>query len=83
MRVLFVSILFVVVSVATHAQSNNDLMISGGLDLIKTDFNDVFEKAQLGLEANYFVLRNFSAGAGVDVWTDIRLPLLWGHAGIR
>ena len=78
MRISFVSILFSVVAVATHAQSNNDLMISGGLDLIKTDLNNVFDKAQLGLEANYFVLRNFSAGAGIDVWTDQKTSFVMG-----
>ncbi|MBL7876952.1 MAG: hypothetical protein JNL53_14890 [Cyclobacteriaceae bacterium] len=72
------AILFVIICAVAQAQSNNDLMISGGLDLIKTDFNSAFKKAQLGLEANYFVVRHFSAGAGVDIWTDQKTSFVMG-----
>jgi hypothetical protein len=50
------------------AQSSNDIMVSGGFDLIKTDYNEAFGKVQIGFEANYFVIRHFSVGAGVDIW---------------
>jgi hypothetical protein len=68
----------VLISLTTQAQSSNDFMISGGLDLIKTDFNNPFDKAQIGLEANYFVVRNFSAGAGVEIWTDQKSSFVMG-----
>lgn len=68
----------VLISLTSQAQSSNDFMISGGLDLIKTDFNNPFDKAQIGLEANYFVVRNFSAGAGVDIWTDQKSSFVMG-----
>ena len=51
------------------AQSTNDFLISGGLDLIKTDNTKIFDKAQLGLEVNYFIQRRFAVGAGADLWT--------------
>jgi hypothetical protein len=68
----------ILISVSIQAQSSNDFMISSGLDLIKTDFNNPFEKAQIGLEANYFVVRNFSAGAGVEIWTDQKSSFVMG-----
>ena len=51
------------------AQSTNDIMIGGGLDFIKTDNREVFDKAQLGVEANYFVVRHFAVTVGAEVWT--------------
>ena len=51
------------------AQSTHDLLVSGALDIFKSDNTKVFEKAQIGVEANYFVLRNFAVGAGGEIWT--------------
>jgi len=66
---------------STHClfgQSTSDLMLSGGLDLIKTDTTGVFEKAQMGLEANYFVVRHFSVGLGGEIWTDQKSSFMMG-----
>lgn len=52
------------------AQSSNSIMISAGADVIKTDIDKPFEKAQIGIEANYFVVRHFAVGAGAELWTD-------------
>ena len=51
------------------AQSTHDLLVSGALDIFKSDNAKVFDKAQIGLEANYFLLRNFTVGTGVEIWT--------------
>ena len=53
-----------------YAQSTNDILLTGGLDLIKTDNPGVFEKAQIGIEANYFVVRHFAVGVGGEIWTE-------------
>jgi hypothetical protein len=52
-----------------HAQSTHDVVIGGGMDLIKTDNNALFKKAQFGFEANYFVVRHFAVGVGTEIWT--------------
>lgn len=52
------------------AQSSNDILVSGGFDLIKTDYSRVGSKLQFGSEANYFVVRHFAAGAGLELWTQ-------------
>ena len=53
----------------SRAQSTHDVMVGGGMDLIKTDNSALFKKAQLGFEANYFVVRHFAVGAGAEIWT--------------
>ena len=56
-------------SLAASAQSTHDFIVSAGQDLIKTDIDKPFDKAQFGIEGNYFVVRHFAVGAGVELWT--------------
>jgi hypothetical protein len=51
------------------AQSTHDVLLGGGFDLLKTDNKALFKKAQLGFEANYFVVRHFAVGVGAEIWT--------------
>jgi hypothetical protein len=74
----FVLTIFLFLSLSSAAQSTNDFMIGGGFDLLKTDNTEVFEKAQLGLEANYFVIRTFSVTAGVEIWTKSEESFAFG-----
>ncbi len=69
MRLLLIMAIGFVLAQQVNAQSTGDVMVSGGLDLIKTDNPDVFEKAQFGLEAHYFVVRHFAVGVGGEIWT--------------
>lgn len=52
------------------AQSTHDVMIGGGIDLLKSDNQKLFDKAQAGLEVNYFIVRNFTVSAGAEFWTE-------------
>lgn len=54
----------------SYSQSSNDLMIGGAMDFLKTDNDKLFDKAQIGLEVNYFVVRKFTVTAGVEIWTN-------------
>lgn len=56
-------------AISLTAQSTKDILVGGGLDLLKTDNNQLFNKMQLGLEANYFIVRQFAIGAGMEYWT--------------
>lgn len=60
------------------AQSTHDILVSGGFDLIKSDNIKLFEKAQIGLEGNYFIQRHFSAGLGVEIWTKQKSSFVLG-----
>lgn len=53
-------------------------MIGGGLDFLKTDNQDLFKKAQIGFEANYFVIRKFTVTAGVELWTERESSFVFG-----
>ena len=53
-----------------HGQISKDFMVGGAMDLIKTDNNGFLGKAQFGLEGNYFITRQFTASAGLELWTD-------------
>lgn len=63
------SLLFCSLAIIGWGQSTHDVLVGGGLDFIKTDNNGLFKKAQIGLEANYFIVRHFTVGAGAEIWT--------------
>jgi hypothetical protein len=71
-------ILLIVLSGTAYAQSSQDFMIGGGLDFLKTDNQELFQKAQIGFEANYFVIRKFTVTAGVDLWTERESSFVFG-----
>lgn len=77
-RVVFCSIILSFAFFSAVAQSNNDILVSGSLDLIKTDYSTFLGKGQLGLEGNYFVLRHFAVGAGLELWTNRRSSFAMG-----
>lgn len=77
-QTVLVLIILFALSQTMLAQSSHDVMLSGGVDLIKTDFSNFMEKAQLGLEGNYFVVRNFAVGAGVEIWTERNTSFVMG-----
>ncbi len=66
-KTFFIALIFV--SSQALAQSTKDFLVGGGFDLLKTDNDKLFNKAQIGLEGNYFVVRHFAVGAGVELWT--------------
>src|SRR5438046_680029 len=69
MRIFFLFVIALCSCGIASAQSTNDFLISGGFDFIKTDINKVFDKAQVGLEVNYFLQPKFAVGAGGEFWT--------------
>jgi hypothetical protein len=71
-------IIIIAFTLPSFAQSNNDIMIGGSLDLIKTDYSSFLDKAQIGLEANYFVVRHFAASGGVELWTKDKSSFMMG-----
>jgi hypothetical protein len=78
LKSLFLSICFSFLFLLSHAQSNNDFMVSGNMDIIKTDYSRFFDKAQLGIEGHYFVVRHFAASAGFEIWTQDKSSFMMG-----
>jgi hypothetical protein len=77
-RIIFSLVLIMGLQAATNAQSTNDFMIGFGLDFLKTDFNAVGDKVQLGAELNYFLRNNFSVTGGFEFWSQDRNSLIIG-----
>jgi hypothetical protein len=62
----------IIIAAASHfsyGQSTDDFLISGAMDVLKTDNTKIMGKAQIGFEVNYFLKRNFAVGAGAEIWT--------------
>jgi hypothetical protein len=78
MKKLAIFFLLVGYAQVSKAQNANDIMVGGGIDLIKTDLYKGFDKAQVGFEANYFVVRHFAVGAGAEWWTGRRNSFVMG-----
>lgn len=53
-------------------------MLSSSIDLIKTNYSSFLDKGQIGLEANYFVVRHFAASGGVEIWTKQKSSFMMG-----
>jgi len=66
-RLFFIACL--VISIPSIAQSTKDFLVGGGLDLLKSDYEKPFNKAQFGIEGHYFIVRQFAVGAGMELWT--------------
>jgi hypothetical protein len=56
-------------TMATSAQSTKDVLLGAAFDLVKTDNQKLFGKTQMGIEGNYFVVRHFAVGVGIEQWT--------------
>lgn len=72
------TLIFLSIAFMGYTQSTHDFLVGGGLDLVKTDIIKVFDKAQTGLEAHYFVMRNFAVGAGIEAWSKQKNSFMMG-----
>jgi hypothetical protein len=74
--VLFLSGLWI--ANVSFGQIAHDMMVSGHLDLVKTDHTRLLEKYQFGGEVNYFATRKITATAGLEIWTGDEFSFLIG-----
>ena len=70
MKRLLFAIILILSAWLGHAQSTRDIMLSGAVDILKTDNHSLLSKAQLGFEGNYFVKRRVALGIGAELWTN-------------
>lgn len=75
-KFLTVPLLFIATS--SFSQLPKDIIIGLSADLMKTDNNTIFNKAQIGLEGNYFFTRSFTVTGGMEVWTSDGVSLVSG-----
>ena len=77
-RALVGSLILVFTAFTSKAQTSGNIMVGGGLDLIKSDNNGFAEKVQAGFEANYFINRSFTVSGGFEVWSSHNNSLMLG-----
>lgn len=68
MKQILLLIAAVLLSVNLHAQVAK-VILGAHLDLIKSNNDGYFEKAQTGIELNYFLSRKFTVAGGAEYWT--------------
>jgi hypothetical protein len=66
---IIIAAFFLSISFTLSAQSTKDILLGGGIDLLKTDNNKLFQKVQLGFEGHYFLQRRFAVGLGAEHWS--------------
>lgn len=71
-------LIFFPLAFSTMAQTSSNIMVGGGLDLIKSDIIGFAEKVQTGFEANYFINRSFSVSGGFEIWSSNNNSLMLG-----
>ena len=76
MKKHLLSLVLVLITSTAFSQIAKDLMIGANLDLIRSDQDGYFEKAQVSAELNYFLTRKFTATGGVEYWTEHQQPSL-------
>ena len=69
MKRLFFTASIVLVGFLSHSQSTGEFMVTGGIDIVKSDINNVFDKFQGGAELNYFLNRKFAVTGGFEYWS--------------
>jgi hypothetical protein len=77
-RIFFAALLSLGIFQVSNAQSTNDFMIGVGFDFLKTDFNAVGDKVQVGAELNYFLQSSFSVTGGFEYWSRDRNSMVIG-----
>jgi hypothetical protein len=78
MRNKLITLLLMTTVAYAHAQSSGTFIISAGGDFIKTDIRNFADKAQIGAELNYYLLRNFTVSGGFEFWSAGRESLVLG-----
>ncbi len=78
MKHILISAFLVITAQIAYAQSTQDILVSGAMDVVKTDIQKPVNKAQIGLEANYFIQRHFAMGVGLEIWTQQKNSFVMG-----
>ena len=66
---LFCTLILLIATISVRSQAPGDILAGINFDLIKSDYAKYFDRAQVGIEGNYFLSKKFTATAGVEVWT--------------
>ena len=68
-KAVLVCFILFMIQIPIYSQGQTRFMLSGGMDVIKTDIQKSFDKYQLGLELDYFLKQKISLNAGYEIWS--------------
>lgn len=78
LRKVSLTLFITFIAFQVYSQTSGNVMIGGGLDVIKSDINSFASKVQTGFEANYFINRSFSVSGGFEIWSTGNNSLMFG-----
>ena len=70
--------LLLLISLNCLGQIKGDLLFEGGFDVIKSDIQSAFNKAQFGAELGYFLSGELAISGGLELWSEESASLLIG-----
>lgn len=70
MKKLLFAVVGILMANLAFSQIAKDFTLGFQTDLIKTNNSGYFERAQAGLEFNYYISRQFTATAGGEYWSE-------------
>lgn len=77
-KFIALSVLLSLGSFLSFAQTEHYFLIGAHVDLIKTDNDRFFDKAQAGAEVNYYFSRKFTVTTGLEYWTSDKASWVLG-----
>jgi hypothetical protein len=75
---MYFLVAILLITYASYGQTSGNVMVGGGMDIIKSDINTFAGKVQTGFEANYFINRSFSVSGGFEIWSASNNSLVLG-----
>jgi hypothetical protein len=61
--------LLIVTMTNSYSQIARDFMLGASADVIRSDYDEFFNKFQAGVEVNYFLSRKFTVTGGGEYWS--------------
>jgi hypothetical protein len=69
MKKSLLATLLIVIITDSYSQIAKDFMLGASADVIRSDYNEFFNKFQAGVEVNYFLSRKFTVTGGAEYWS--------------
>jgi len=70
MKSIFLIFFLFTLTVHCHCSAQTKFLVAAGMDLIKTDMDQPFQKYQGGLEVDYFLKQKLSISLGYEMWSE-------------
>src|SRR5690349_20943701 len=69
MKRLTLCIITLLTSATAYSQIAKDWMVGASMDMVKSDYDAILEKVQMGAEVNFFLSRKITVTGGFEYWS--------------